>query len=101
MPPIENKAIPEGNGAVPQQEEFGSGEPTLADFYRLLNERFDRWDRKLDEISDEMRVISQHVSSLEQDARQPRFAMEADEQADTKTRERTEGAATNVFYQLR
>ena len=29
----ESKAVPEGNGPVPQQEEFGSGEPTLADVY--------------------------------------------------------------------
>ena len=43
-----------------------------------------------------MRVTSQSVSSLEQDARQPSLAMEADGQADTKTRERTEGAATAV-----
>ena len=51
---------------------------------------FDRWNRKLDEILD------QHVTSLEHGARQPRLAMEADGQANTKTRERTEGAATAV-----
>ena len=33
---------------------------------------------------------------LEQDSRQPRFAMEADVPADKKTRERTEGTATAV-----
>ena len=27
----ESEAVTEGNGPVPQQEEFGSGEPTLAD----------------------------------------------------------------------
>ena len=26
---IENEAVPEGNDSVPQQEEFGSGQPTL------------------------------------------------------------------------
>ena len=57
---------------------------------------FDRWDRKMDEISDEMRVMDQHVTSLEQDARQPRLTMEADGQANMKTPERTEGAATAV-----
>ena len=36
------------------------------------------------------------IARLEQGARQPRLAMEADGQADTKTRERTEGAATAV-----
>ena len=38
----------------------------------------------------------QHVTSLEQDARQPRFAMEADGPANTKTRECTEDVATAV-----
>ena len=28
MPRNESEAVPEGNGPVPQQEEFGSGEPT-------------------------------------------------------------------------
>ena len=52
MPRMENKAVPEGNGLVPQQEEYGSNEPTLlADFYRLFDERFDRWDRKFDEMA--------------------------------------------------
>ena len=40
--------------------------------------------------------MDQRLTSLEQDARQPRLAMEADGLADTKTRERTEGAATAV-----
>ena len=36
------------------------------------------------------------MANLEHDARQPRLAMEADGQADTKTRQRTEGAAKTV-----
>ena len=40
--------------------------------------------------------MDEHETRLEHGARQPRLAMEADEQADTKTRERTEGAATAV-----
>ena len=74
MPRKESEAVPEGDGPVPQQEEFGFGEPTLADVYRLFEERFDkqqkrmdsffdgmyscfdRWNRKLGEISDETRV---------------------------------------------
>ena len=55
---------------------------------------FDRWNKNLDEISDEMRKMDEHVTRLEHGARQPRLAMEADGPADTKTRERTEGAAT-------
>ena len=41
MPRKESEAVPEGNGPVPQQEEFGSSELTLADVYRLFKERFD------------------------------------------------------------
>ena len=43
-----------------------------------------------------MRRLEQHLISQELDARQPRFAMEADGPANTKTRERTEGTATAV-----
>ena len=96
-----SKAVPEGNDPVPQKEELRSGQLTLGDVYRLCVERFDRmddrWNKKLDEISDEIRKIDQHVTRLEHEARQPRLAMEADGPADTtKTRERTEGAATAV-----
>ena len=82
-------------------KEFGSGEPTLADTYRLCEDRFDRmdsysdrWNREVDEILDKTRVMDQHVTSLEHGARHPRLAMEADEHANTKAQERTEGAAT-------
>ena len=57
MPRKDCEAVPEGNCPIPQQEEVGSGEPTLADIYRLCEERFDRMDsysdrgnRNLDEI---------------------------------------------------
>ena len=57
MPRKGCEAVSEGNCPIPQQEEFGSGEPTLADIYRLYEERFDRmdsffdrWDKKLDDI---------------------------------------------------
>ena len=44
-----------------------------------------------------MRRLEQHSISQEQDARQPRLAMEeADGHTNTKTRERTEGATTAV-----
>ena len=88
MPRKESEAVPEGNSPVPQQEEFGSGQPTLVDVYQKIEEV---WDRKMDDIT---RLLEQHLASLEQDARQPRLAIETDGPADTKTRERTEGAAT-------
>ena len=111
MPRKESKAVPEGNdGPVPQQKEFGSGQPTLADVYRMFKEQFDRSDRywygmrsqldqqvkKLDEMAKEMRLKDRRQESLEQDARRPRLAMEADGPPDTKTRECTEGAAKAV-----
>ena len=42
------------------------------------------------------KLLEQHLTSLEQEAWQPRLAMEADGHANTKTRERTEGTATTV-----
>ena len=54
------------------------------------------FEEKMDELSEEMIMMDQHVTRLEHGARQPRLAMEADRQASTKTRERTEGAATAV-----
>ena len=44
----------------------------------------------------EMRATNQSEAGLEQDARQPRLAMEADGPANTKTSERTEDTATAV-----
>ena len=86
----ESEAVSVGNGPVPQQEEFGSGQPTPVDIHRKIEEL---WDRKMDEIT---RLLEQHLASLEPDARQPRLAMVADGQANTTTRERMEGAATAV-----
>ena len=43
-----------------------------------------------------MRKANQRLASLEQDARQPRLAIEADVAADKKACERTEGAAAAV-----
>ena len=79
----ESEVVPEGNCPAPQQEEFGSGEPTLADVYRLFEETFDRqhkrmdivfdgmdsgfdrWNKKLDEISDEMRKMDELANRLD------------------------------------
>ena len=50
----------------------------------------------MDKFLDERRRIDQCLTSLEQDARQPRLTKEANGPADTKNRERTEGVATVV-----
>ena len=87
------KAVPEGNDPVPQEEELGSGQPTMANVYRRIKLMMSHFEEQMDEISD---LMDQHVTRLEHGARQSRLAMEADGQASTYTRERTEGAATAV-----
>ena len=88
----------EENDPVPQQEEFGSGQPKLADVYRTSDESFDRGIKShLDKLKELMKRLEQHLTNQEQDARQPHLAMEeADGPANTKIRERTESAATAV-----
>ena len=91
-----SKAVPEGNDPVPQKEELGSGQPTMEDVYRRMKLMMSHFEEKMDELSEEMGMMDQHVTRLEHGARQPRLAMKTDGQASTKTRERTEGAATAV-----
>ena len=80
----ESEVVPEGNGPVHQREEVGSGQPTLEDVYQMMKEAFDRWDKMLNEISDEAR---ESVTRLEHGARQSRLAMEADGQASQRSEE--------------
>ena len=87
------KAVPEGNDPVPPKKELRSGQLTMEDIYRRMKVMMSHFEEKMDELSD---VMNQHLTRLEHRARQPRLAMEADGQASTKTRERTEGAATAV-----
>ena len=98
------KAVPEGNGPVPQ-EESRSDQFMLADVYRCFEERFDRQleimeshfdrqEKKLGELMEKTRKPRQRSASLEHDdARQPRFATEADVKSYKKTRKRTKDAA--------
>ena len=78
MPRNWSEAVPEGNGPVPQLKEFESGQPTLADVYRMLEKIFNRSDRKMDELADKVRKKWQCITGLDEDIWQPRFAMEAD-----------------------
>ena len=91
-----SEAVSEGNGPVPQKEEIGSDQLPWGDVYRIMKVASNLWDKNLDQISDEMRKMDEHVTRLEHGARQPRLAMEEDGPTDTKTRERTEGAAIVV-----
>ena len=108
MPQNWSKAVSEGNGPLPPQEQLGPDQPTLADVYRLFEEiferqllkqiksRFNQQGKKLDEFMEDMRATEQRSASLEQEARKPRLAMEADVTADKKTRKRTKVAAAAV-----
>ena len=76
MPRNWSEAVPEGYDPIPQQEEFVSGQHTLAGVYRMFKERFDQsgryWDnlkshfdqqeKKLDELMEMARGTSQRVS---------------------------------------
>ena len=64
---------------------------------KLMRSHFEEQEKMLDKFIDDITRFSYpHAASLDQEARQPRLAMEADGPANTKTRERTEGAATAV-----
>ena len=86
----ESEAVPEGNCPVPQQENTGLANPNVRGTTKSLSEKL---DRKIDELR---RLLKQQLESQEQDTWQPRLAMEEDGPAITKTRDRTEGAATTV-----
>ena len=101
-----SKAVPEGNGPVPHHYEFGSGDATMADLYRILEENFDRqlnrikshFDRKYKRSGkrmEKMRATTQRLAALEHKARQPRFATGVDVEPDIETRKCTEGTAVD------
>ena len=85
-----SEAISEGNVPIPQQEAYGSGQPTLlADAYRRIKLMMSHFEEQTE-------LLEKRLTRLEHGARQPRLAMEADGQANTKTRERTESAVTAI-----
>ena len=99
MPRKESVAVPEGNGPIPQNPNVLPG-ITLKNFRRVWkkvwNEVCEENRLKMSEKPMEMRATDQRVASLKHDAGQSRLAMVADEQVDTKTCERTDGAAKVV-----
>ena len=90
MPRKESKAVPEGNG--PTSQDAGR----MVKWEELRRTVSETWGGAFREFEEKLRRIDQRLAGLEQDARQPRLAMEVDVPADTKTRERTEGAAKVV-----
>ena len=86
----ESKTVPEGNYPTPRDA-----------YVMITREELRRVPSKsmseaFGEFKEGLRRIDQRLASLEQDARQPRLAMEASVPADKKSRERTEGAVTAV-----
>ena len=65
--------------------------------WKVCKEVYDENGLKKPEKLKEVRATDQREAGQEQDARQPRLAMEADGPTNTKTRERTKGAATAVY----
>ena len=90
MPRKESEAVPEGNGPIP--EDVGK----IVTWEELRRVTKETWGEALKDIKEDSRSMNQRVARLEQDAWQPRLAMEADGPADTKTRECTEGTAKEV-----
>ena len=92
----ESEVVFKGNGPVHQEGEYGFGQPAPVDDFReirsLLKEQEKMLKERRDDLKDGMRrLIEQYAARLEQDARQPRLAMEADGSADTKTHESSNG----------
>ena len=84
-----SEAVSEGNVPTPKQEEYRSGQPTLAGAFRQIK-------LMTSHSEEQTKMLENRLTRLEHGARQPRLAMEADGPANTKTQERTEGAATAV-----
>ena len=45
-----NKAVPEGNDPVPQEEELGSGQPTMEDVYRRIKLMMRHFEEHMEEF---------------------------------------------------
>ena len=88
-----SRAVPEGNGPIPQDAYVMSGGITREELQRVMSETM---GMALEEFKEDTRRVNQRLASLEQDAREPRLAKEAGIAADKKTRERTEGATAAV-----
>ena len=83
-----SKVVPVGNGPIIHHDKFVSDQPTMADLYQMIIERFDEPYKQFDKLTENMRVTNQRFASLEHKARQQRLATETDVEPDTKTRKR-------------
>ena len=58
-----------------------------------MTSHFKRHEKRLGELTGEVRVTDQRLAELQHEAQQPRLATEADVESDMKTRKRTKDAA--------
>ena len=84
-----SKDVPEGIGLVPHHDELRSGEPTMADLHRMLEENFDRslknktrshfdrQDKTFGELTETIIATNQRLADPQHQAHQPRLATEA------------------------
>ena len=70
-----SKAVPKDNGPIPQDSYGILGGITLEELRQIMSETM---GKAFEEFKENLRRINQHLTTLEQDARQPRLAMEAD-----------------------
>ena len=90
MPRKGSEAIPESNGPTPQD---AGKMATLEESRQSVS---GMWGEVLQEYKEGVRTMDQCLAGLEQDARQPRLALEADGPSGTKFHGRTEGATKAV-----
>ena len=104
MPRKESKVVTGRNGPVPQQEGFGSGQSMLLNVYRpseesldrqqlkLMKSHFEQREKKLDRFMDDLtRLLDQHITNSEHDARQTRLAMKTGQATRTHENSRAHG----------
>ena len=89
MPRKESETVPEGNGPTPED---AYKTVTWKELRRVVSETWGEAFRECEYL----RRMDQRLASLDQNARQPRLAMDANVPADEKTRERTDDAAKAV-----
>ena len=87
-----SKTVLGGNGPVTQDTNVMLDGITLEELRPIMSEAL---DKAFDEPTENMRRASQCLTGLEQEARQPRLATEADVLADTKNHKRMEDAVAD------
>ena len=92
MPRKESKVVHKSNDPVPQDTSGLLGGITMKELRRVMSQAWDEvcneYGLKKPENPREIRATEQRSPSLEQEARQPRLATEADVPTDTKTNKR-------------